>query len=85
MTIWVDLEGILLRNQTEKDEYHVISQITCGILKNKKTQTHAYREQIGSCQRWGLGAGKMGEGGQKVQISSYKICKSWGCNVQHGD
>ena len=29
--------------------------------------------------------GKMGEGGQKVQTSSYKINKSWGCDVQHGD
>ena len=29
--------------------------------------------------------GKMGEGGQKVQISRYKINKSWGCNIQHGD
>ena len=27
----------------------------------------------------------MGEGGQKVQGSSYKINKSWGDNVQHGD
>ena len=26
--------------------------------------------------------GKMGERSQKVQISSYKINKSWGCNVQ---
>ena len=23
------------------------------------------------------GEGKLGEGGQKVQTSSYKICKSW--------
>ena len=29
--------------------------------------------------------GKMGEGGQKVQSSSYKINKSWGCNIQHGN
>ena len=29
--------------------------------------------------------GEMGEGGQKVQTSSYKINKSWECNVQHGD
>ena len=29
--------------------------------------------------------GEMGEGGQEAQISSYKISKSWGCNVQHGD
>ena len=29
--------------------------------------------------------GEMGEGGQKVQIASYKVNKSQGCNVQHGD
>ena len=29
--------------------------------------------------------GEMGEGCQEAQISSYKINKSWGCNVQHGD
>ena len=33
----------------------------------------------------GWGVGEMGEGGQKVQTSSYKINKSWGYNVQHGD
>ena len=32
-----------------------------------------------------LGMVKMGGGGQKVQTSSYKINKSWGYNVQHGD
>ena len=33
-----------------------------------------------------MGCGpKMGEGGKKVQISSYKINKSWGCNGQHDD
>ena len=25
------------------------------------------------------------EGGQKVQASSYKINKSWKCNIQHDD
>ena len=34
-------------------------------------------------REWGLG--KVDEGGQKEQTSSYKIHKSWGCNVQHGD
>ena len=29
--------------------------------------------------------GKTGKGSQKVQTSSYRINKSWGCNVQHGD
>lgn len=28
---------------------------------------------------------EMGECGQKVSISSYKISQSWGCSVQHGD
>ena len=28
---------------------------------------------------------ELGEGGQKVQTSSYKIIKSQGCNVQHAD
>ena len=30
-------------------------------------------------QWWGIG-----EGGQKVQNSSYKVNKFWGSNVQHG-
>ena len=29
--------------------------------------------------------GELDEGGQKVQISSYEINKSWHCKVQHGD
>ena len=34
----------------------------------------------------GGGVGEeMGEGVQKVQTSSYKINKPWGCNVQHGN
>ena len=28
---------------------------------------------------------KMDEGGQKVQTFSYKINKSWGYNIQHGN
>ena len=27
----------------------------------------------------------MGESGQNVQTSSYKISNSWGCNSQHGN
>ena len=32
-----------------------------------------------------LGLSKMGEGSQKVQIANYKLNKSQGRNVQHGD
>ena len=28
--------------------------------------------------------GEIGESGQNVQISNYKINESWGCNVDHG-
>ena len=44
-----------------------------------------YREQISGCQKGRGGVGKMGEGCPKIHISSYKISKSRGCNVYHGD
>ena len=31
----------------------------------------------------GWGKGLFDEGGQKIQSSSYKISKSWGCNIEH--
>ena len=54
--------------------------IICGM---KKKKAHRYKEQIGGSQR--LGLGEMGEGGQNIQTSSYKIIKSWGCKIQHVD
>ena len=56
--------------------------LICGIQEN---QTQRNREQIGSC--WG-GVGEdveMGEGGQRIQIFSYKRNKFWECNIQHGN
>lgn len=38
-----------------------------------KNPDYGYREQIAGCQRQGQGVGKIGEGGQKVQSSNYKI------------
>lgn len=35
--------------------------------------------------RSGVGEGRLAKGGQKVQISNYKINKYQGCNVQHDD
>ena len=60
-------------------------------IQNLKKNPQRHREQIGGCQRQGgrgWGVGKVGEGSQKVQTSSYKIAKSWEsreCNVPHGD
>ena len=38
-------------------------------------------EQTGGCRRQGVRVDEMGEGNQKIQTSSYKINKSWECNV----
>ena len=55
-------------------------------LKTKTIQNWAYRyrEQIGGCQGWWR-VGKTSQGHLKIQIFHYKINKSWGYNVQHGD
>ena len=46
---------------------------------NKKNKAQSHREQIGGCQNrkmlWG-GEGEMGEVGQNIRTSSYKIGKS---------
>ena len=53
-------------------------------LKQNKKQVHRYREP----QDWRLleagdGVSKIGNGGQKIQTSSYKMSRR--CNIQHGD
>ena len=54
--------------------------------KQNKTDTDSQiQTHTGGCQR-GVGGGKMGkisEGDQEAQMSSYKISQSWGCNVQN--
>lgn len=61
-TTQTDLEDFLLHemSQTEKNKYHMIS-IICGLWKE---QAPRYREQTGSCQRWG-GWGQNGWKGSK--------------------
>ena len=76
-------------SQTEKDIYKIPHDHTySGILNTEretKSWTHRYGGKIAGCQRWGFGGSEMGESSQTEQTSSYKINKSWGCNVQHGD
>ena len=43
------------------------------------------RQQISDCQNAGRWVDDMGEVFQKLQTSSYKMIKSWGCNSQHSD
>ena len=69
----MNVEGSMLIkiSQIEKNKYQMISLM--WNLKHKTThQAHRCREQIGGCQRWGVREGRIGEGGQNVQTSSYK-------------
>lgn len=52
--------------------------------KQNKTQIQIMRWWYPE-ERGGLRMGKLGEGDQKAQTSSYKINNSWGLNVQYGD
>ena len=56
----MDLEGIMPREKSKKDKYHMIPLIG-GILQTNKSktkhQTHGHREQIGVCKRQSLGGG----------------------------
>lgn len=51
--------------------------------KLNKTDTENRTEVAKGERDWVLN--KMGEGSQRVQIFSYIISKSQGCNVQHSD
>ena len=51
-------------------------------LKKKKTKANRLMvAEVGD----GMWVGDVGEGSKKVQIVSYEINKSWGCNVQQSD
>ena len=77
-TTWMDLEGIMLSDISQRKTN--IYDLTYIQTLNKKTKKqngiHRHGEQTVGCQRWGWDMHEMGEGGQKVQTSSYKISKS---------
>ena len=59
-------------NQTKND---MRSHFYVESKQQQQNQVYRYREQIGDCQRQGVGVGKRSEGHQQVQtfISSYKV------------
>lgn len=59
--------------------------LICGIIEKQQQKNQLIDTGQLVEARVGRGVGKTGEGHQKVQISSYKIVKSWGHKVQHGD
>ena len=52
---------------------------------NKKVKFIDTQNRLVVAGSGGWRLGEMGEEGQRVPTCSYKINKSWGCNVQHGD
>ena len=54
-------------------------------MEPKKTNKLTETDDLWLPEVEGWGEGELEEGGQKVQTSSYKINKYYGCNVQHGD
>ena len=91
-TTWMDLEGIMLTetSKTKKDKCHINSPIW-NLKANNQTNNSNNKINSGTEHRlvvargWGLQEGEMGEDGQSVQTSSYKINQSWEYNIQNGD
>ena len=81
--MWMDFESIMLSeiNQTEKDNYYLIETYTWS----KKTEPMEIEFRFVIAGGGDSGVGQLDKGGQKVQLSSYKINKFWGGNTQHGD
>lgn len=73
VTTWMGRRGITLSeiSQKKKDK-HFTTSLICGTLKRKITKLIDTENRLMVAQRWGCRAGEMGEGGQKVQSSSYK-------------
>ena len=84
------LEGIMLSEISQTKTNTVWSHLYVESLKNKTmlidTGTDWWLPEMAEAGGWWLVVGgQMSEGHQKVQTSNYKISKSWGCNIQHGD
>ena len=73
----MDLEGIMLSEISQRKTNSVWYHLYVESKKERKKEL--IDTEVGGRQRQGLG-----EGGQKVQNSIYKINKSWGFHV-HSD
>ena len=58
--------------------------LTCGTLETKPNTKLIARENRLMLPEVGLEVDKIGEGGQKIKTSSYKINKFWGCMYSMG-
>ena len=76
------LEDVMLSDMNQgKDKYCMISLV----WESTQTELTEIENRLGITRGGELGAGQMGESGQKIQASSYKIMKFWGCHGKHGN
>ena len=75
--------GIKLR-ETNRETRTVYNLTYMWNLNYKQTNSQIKRTD-GGCQRWEREMGKMREGSQRIQTSSYKMNKSWDSNVPCSD
>ena len=66
--MWVDLEGIILREMSEEEKYDV----TCGIHKMKSSRFPGVENKPVVSSRERDGEGRTGVGGQEVKLLSLK-------------
>ena len=78
-TTWMNLEGIMLREISQRDTSTVLSHL----YRNLKKLNTGPEIRLVVARGWGVQ--EMDEDGQGVQTSSYKMNRFWGSNVQHGD
>ena len=87
-TTQMNLEGIMLSEISKTKTDTIWSHLYVGCKKQNKWKNNSQIQKTDlwlseGCGDWRVG--KMGEEGQDVQTSSYKINKSWECNVQCGN
>ena len=78
----MDFEGIML-SEVSQTKTNTVWYYLYVESKNQENKTPKLLENESMIVTGNHG--KMGEDGQKIQTSSYKINKSWECNVQHDD
>ena len=75
----------IIRNQTKPNQTNQPTNQPTNQINKKAKFINVENRLVVAKGESGWEVSKMSEEGQKVQTYSYKINKSWRCNVQYGD
>ena len=67
--------------QTRKTTTICVVYVVLSVVSKQINKLADTGEQTGGCRRQGVRVDEMCEGNEKTQTSSYKMNKSWECNV----